>query len=235
MRKVFFCLYYHTARARIAPSPEAAPPNSRHQTPRTNDDARRRKDAACPHGHKAEDADRWGKQKLDSRPGNGAPLCARATSFSLPCERGLNSHTDVVTRPRLSLALWLLGISGRSSRYWPREHKILSYTAQYTKVYETGPSSRVVREAALGRRGWGSTLPWKWGANIDKIDFFRVCVIWPQKHKKKRFFTKARSQRARCLVYRRPQGIYADLTSNLQREQTTGNPPFCFPSVISPI
>ena len=37
-----------------------------------------------------------------------------------------------------------------------REHKILSYTAQYTKVYETGPSSRVVvREAALGRRGWG--------------------------------------------------------------------------------
>ena len=49
----------------------------------------------------------------------------------------------------------LPGISGRSSQYWSREHKILSYTAQYTKVYETGPSSRVVREAALGRRGWG--------------------------------------------------------------------------------
>ena len=32
-----------------------------HQTPRTNDDARRRKDAACPHGHKAGDTDRWGK------------------------------------------------------------------------------------------------------------------------------------------------------------------------------
>ena len=48
----------------------------------------------------------------------------------------------------------LRGISGRSSRYWSREHKILSYTAKYTKVYETGPSSRVVvREAALGRRG----------------------------------------------------------------------------------
>ena len=48
---------------------------ARHQTPRTNDDARRRKDAACPHGHKAEDADRWGKKrKLGVRPGNGAPL-----------------------------------------------------------------------------------------------------------------------------------------------------------------
>ena len=83
----------------------------RHQTPRTNDDARRRrrKDAACPHGHKAEeDADRWSKRKLGSRPGDGAPLRARAPSFSLPCERGSNSHTDVVTRPRLSLTLFKL-------------------------------------------------------------------------------------------------------------------------------
>ena len=31
---------------------------------------------------------------------------------------------------------------------------MLCNTAQYTKVYEIGPSSRVVREAALGRRGW---------------------------------------------------------------------------------
>ena len=69
------------------------------------DDERRRKDAACPHGNKAEDADRWGKRKLGCRPGNGAPLRARAASFFLPCERGLNSHTVVVTRPRLSLAL----------------------------------------------------------------------------------------------------------------------------------
>ena len=43
--------------------------------------------------------------QLGSRPGNGAPLRARAASLFLPCERGLNSHTDVVTRPRLSLAL----------------------------------------------------------------------------------------------------------------------------------
>ena len=57
------------------------------------------------HGHKAEDADRWGTRKLGDRPGNGAPLRARVASFFLPCERGLNSHTDVVTRPRLSLAL----------------------------------------------------------------------------------------------------------------------------------
>ena len=63
---------------------------------------------------------------------------------------------------------------------------------------------------------------------------FRVCVIWPQKHEK-RFFTKVRSQRAHFFVHHRPQGIYADLTSKLQREQTTGPPPFCFPSVISSI
>ena len=35
---------------------------------------------------------------------NGAPLRAREASFFLPCERGLNSHTDVATRPHLSLA-----------------------------------------------------------------------------------------------------------------------------------
>ena len=60
---------------------------------------------ACPHGHKAGDADRWGKRKLGVRPGNGAPLRARAASLFLPCERGSNSHTDVATRPRLGLAL----------------------------------------------------------------------------------------------------------------------------------
>ena len=43
--------------------------------------------------------------QLGRRPGNGAPLRARAPSFFLPCERGLNSHTDVATRPHLSLAL----------------------------------------------------------------------------------------------------------------------------------
>ena len=49
-----------------------------------------------------EDADRWGKRKLGRRPGNGAPLRARVASLFLPCERGLNSHTDVITRPRLA-------------------------------------------------------------------------------------------------------------------------------------
>ena len=44
-------------------------------------------------------------RKLGDRPGNGAPLRARAASFFLPCERGLNNHTDVITRPHLSLAL----------------------------------------------------------------------------------------------------------------------------------
>ena len=44
------------------------------------------------------------RENLVVRPGNGAPLRARVPSFFLPCERGLNSHTDVVTRPHLSLA-----------------------------------------------------------------------------------------------------------------------------------
>ena len=55
-----------------------------------------------------------------------------------------------------SFLFGLPGISERSSRYWSREHRMLCSTAQYTKVYYgIGPSSRVVREAALGRRGWG--------------------------------------------------------------------------------
>ena len=69
------------------------------QTPRTNDDARRRKDAECPHGHKARDAGRWGTAILGGRPGNGVP------ALFLSCERGSHCHTAVVTRPRLSLAL----------------------------------------------------------------------------------------------------------------------------------
>ena len=69
------------------------------QKPRTNDDARRRKDAECPHEHKAGDADRWGTATLSRRSGNGEPV------LFLPCERGSHRHTVVITRPRLSLAL----------------------------------------------------------------------------------------------------------------------------------
>ena len=82
------------------------PPSRAHEHATVRDLVRVR--AHPPHptnGHKAEDADRWGTRKLGRRPGNGAPLRARAPSFSLPCERGLNSHTDVATRPHLSLAL----------------------------------------------------------------------------------------------------------------------------------
>ena len=59
-----------------------------------------------------------------------------------------------------------------------------------------------------------------------------MCVIWPQKHENL-FFTKVCSQRTHFFVYRRPQGIYADLTSESQREQTTGAPPFCVHSVTT--
>ena len=58
-------------------------------------------------------------------------------------------------------------------------------------------------------------------------------MIWPQKHEK-RFLRKFEVRERTFCVYRRPQGIYADLTLKLQREQTTGTPPFCFPSVIAP-
>ena len=55
--------------------------------------------SACPHGHKAGDADRWGTVALGRRPGNGE------AALFLPCERGSHSHTVVITMPRLSLAL----------------------------------------------------------------------------------------------------------------------------------
>ena len=66
-----------------------------------------------------------------------------------------------------------------------------------------------------------------------KSAFPGVCDLAPKA--RKTFFTKVRSQRAHFFVCHRPQGIYADLTLKLQREQTTGTPPFCFPSVISSI
>ena len=92
-----------TTREPVPPA-VAAPPNSTyHARTTTHDDE---KDAACPHGHKAGDADRWGTAELGSRPGNGVP-----SSFLLPCERGAHSQTVVITRPRLSPALWLLHLS----------------------------------------------------------------------------------------------------------------------------
>ena len=80
-----------------------------------------------------------------------------------------------------------------------------------------------------------STFPWKWGSNIGKIDFPGpgVCDLAPKA--RKTFFLRKLGVRERIFfVYHRPQGIYAGLTSKFQREQTTGTPPFCFPSVISP-
>ena len=64
-----------------------------------NTDKIARKDAECPHGHKARDADRWGTAALGLRPGNGV------SALFLPCVRGSHRHTAVITRPRLSLAL----------------------------------------------------------------------------------------------------------------------------------
>ena len=70
----------------------------------------KKKDAACPQGHKAGDADRWGTWALGVRPGNGV------AAFLLTCERGSHSHTVVVTRPRLRLALELLK-AGRQAQF----------------------------------------------------------------------------------------------------------------------
>ena len=53
---------------------------------------------------------------------------------------------------------------------------------------------------------------------------------------RKTFFKRKFEVRERRFLYiAAPRKIYADLTLKLQREQTTGTPPFCFPSVISPI
>ena len=44
-----------------------------------------------------------------------------------------------------------------------------------------------------------SALSRKWGANIDKIDFFRMWVIWPQKHEKR--FLRKFGVRERTFLY----------------------------------
>ena len=96
----------HTARARIAPPPEAAPPKSK--APDTTHERRRTTTKRCCVPTRALSRRRRSMgqaENLVAAPGNGAPLRARATSLFLPCERGLNSHTDVATRPHLSLAL----------------------------------------------------------------------------------------------------------------------------------
>ena len=56
-----------------------------------------------PNGRNAGDADRWGMVTLGVRSVNGVP------ALSPPRERrGSHRHTAVITRPRLSFALWLL-------------------------------------------------------------------------------------------------------------------------------
>ena len=92
-----------TARARTAPPPVAEPPNSRHHARTTTHDDE--KDAACPHGHKAGDADRWGTATLGVRHGVRSGNGNGVAALFLPCERGSHRHTVVITRPRLSLAL----------------------------------------------------------------------------------------------------------------------------------
>ena len=63
--------------------------NQRHK-----DAPRGGKDAACPNGHNAGDADRWSTTELGGRPGNGV------AAFLLPCERGSS---------RVAGVSWVLG------------------------------------------------------------------------------------------------------------------------------
>ena len=58
-----------------------------------DDDARRRKDAACPHEHKAGDADRWGTAELNGRPAatgclNSPPHASVAHTATRPSSQG---------------------------------------------------------------------------------------------------------------------------------------------------
>ena len=136
---------------------------------------------------------------------------------------------------------------------WSSQH-----TTRERSQRNQSPASITFCLASRGS-GFGQNRPWLGLINLSRIPsgtFFRevhpasetgckhrqnrlfpgVCDLAPKpKSTKNVFFTKVRSQRAHFFVYRRPQSIYVDLTSKLQREQITGTPPFCVPSAISPI
>ena len=91
------------------------------------------------------DADRWGKRKLGVRPGNGAPLRARVASFFLPCERGLNSHTNFTTRPPTPAPQCRLS-------YHPRRRPDFVYCCilgRITKHFIYVPATSIGRSARL--------------------------------------------------------------------------------------
>ena len=82
----------------------------------------RQRDAACPHGHKAEDADRWGTWILGLRPGNGAPLRARVTAFSPPMRAWLEQpHGRHHKAPPQPCALTTTARECLSSQHTARE------------------------------------------------------------------------------------------------------------------
>ena len=80
-----------------------------------------------------------------------------------------------------------------------------------------------------------STLPRKWGPNTDKIDFSRVCVLWPQKHEKR--FLRKSGVRERIFCISPPPGhhLCGPYFKDTARTNNGNRSPFCFPSVISPI
>ena len=65
------------------------------------------------------------------------------------------------------------------------------------------------------------TLSRKWGTNIEKIDFFRMWVIWPQKHEK-RFLRKFEVRERTFLYIAAPKASMRTLlqsySANKQRE-----------------
>ena len=135
-----------TAPARPAPPLVATPPTP-DTTLRTNDDARRRKDAACPHGHKAGDADRWGTATLGDRPCNGE------LALFLSCERGSHRHTASSQGPASALCL----------NYCTRkpQNKSPAAAGRYKPALRAKPSIR--RRPTRNHRPWDSPQ-WRRGA-----------------------------------------------------------------------
>ena len=82
----------------------------------------------------------------------------------------------------------------------PRQYKIVP-GCRWVKLEQNRPwlglvdLSRTPSGTFFGR----STLPRKWGANIDKIGFFRMWVIWPPKHEKR--FLRKFGVRERTFLY----------------------------------
>ena len=79
-----------------------------------------------------------------------------------------------------------------------------------------------------------STLPRKWGANIDKIDFFRMWVIWPQKHEKRVLRKPGVRERTSFFCISPPPGHPCGPYFKFTARTNNGNPAVLFSQCCKP-